>query len=83
MCFNKNFHEQVFTNSSDSSNYYRQQGNYELSRKGNFLNNSFALQCMPIVNDSILLSKIKYKTENRFSTISFKDEDVLKIIKFT
>ena len=36
---------------------------------------------MPIVNDSILPSTIMYRTENRHSTISFKDEDVLKITK--
>ena len=36
---------------------------------------------MAIVNDSILPSTIIYRTENRLSTISFKDEDVLKIIK--
>ena len=36
---------------------------------------------MPIVNDSILPSTIMYRTENRLSTISFKDEDVLKITK--
>ena len=49
--------------------------------KANFLNNFFASQCMPIVNDSILPSTIMYRAENRLSTISFKDEDVLKIIK--
>ena len=36
---------------------------------------------MSIVNDSVLPSKIIYRTENRLSTIIFKDEDVLKIIK--
>ena len=36
---------------------------------------------MSIVNDSILPSKVMYRTENRLSAISFKDEDVMKIIK--
>ena len=49
--------------------------------KANFVNNFFASQCMSIVNDSVLPSKIIYRTENRLSTIIFKDEDVLKIIK--
>ena len=49
--------------------------------KANVFNIFFALQCMAIVNDSILPSTIIYRTENRLSTISFKDEDVLKIIK--
>ena len=44
-------------------------------------NNFFASKCMSIVNDNILPSIIMYRTENRLSTISFKDEDVLKIIK--
>ena len=34
-----------------------------------------------LVNDIILPSTIMYRTENRLSTISFKNEDVLKIIK--
>ena len=49
--------------------------------KANFVNNFVASQCMSIVNDSVLPSKIIYRTENRLSTIIFKDEDVLKIIK--
>ena len=49
--------------------------------KANVFNIFLALQCMAIVNDSILPSTIIYRTENRLSTISFKDEDVLKIIK--
>ena len=49
--------------------------------KANFFNNSFASQCTPIVNDSIIPSTIMYRTENRLSTISFKDEDIPKIIK--
>ena len=49
--------------------------------KANVFNIFFALQCMAIVNDSILPSTIIYRTENRLSAISFKDEDVLKIIK--
>ena len=49
--------------------------------KANFVNNFFASQCMSIVNDSILPSKVMYRTENRLSAISFKDEDVMKIIK--
>ena len=36
---------------------------------------------MSIVNDSILSFTSMYRTENRLSTISFKDEGVLKIIK--
>ena len=36
---------------------------------------------MPIVNDSILPSTIMYTAEKKLSAISFKDEDVLKIIK--
>ena len=79
--FNKSVHKQVFTNSSDSSNYYRHKVITNLTEKANFLNIFFALQCVPIVNDSILPSTIMYKTENRLSTISFKDEYVLKIIK--
>ena len=47
----------------------------------NFFNNFYALQCMTIVNDIILPSTIIYRTENRLSTISLKNEDVLKIIK--
>ena len=48
--------------------------------QANIFNNFFASKCMSIVNDSILPSIIMYRTENRLSTISFKD-DVLKIIK--
>ena len=36
---------------------------------------------MSIVDDSILPSTIMYRRENRLSTISFTDEDVLMIIK--
>ena len=49
--------------------------------KTNVFNNFFASQCMSIVNDSILSFTSMYRTENRLSTISFKDEGVLKIIK--
>ena len=49
--------------------------------KTNAFNNFFASQCMSIVNDSILSFTSMYRTENRLSTISFKDEGVLKIIK--
>ena len=47
----------------------------------NFREKTNATQYMSHVNDSILPSTIMYRTENRFSTISFKDEDALKIIK--
>ena len=40
----------------------------------------FAPQCTLIVNDSILPSTIVYRTENKVSTISFKDEDDNKVI---
>ena len=36
---------------------------------------------MPSVNDSILPLTVMYRTENRLSTISFKDQGILKIIK--
>ena len=49
--------------------------------KTNVFNNFFAMQYMSNVNDSILPSTIMYRTEKRLSTISFKDEDALKIIK--
>ena len=49
--------------------------------KANVFNNFFASKCMSIVNDSTLPFTIMYRTENKLSTISFKDEDVLKIIK--
>ena len=52
-----------------------------IREKANVFNSFFASKCMPIVNDSILTSTIMCRTENRFLTISFKEEDVLKIIK--
>ena len=49
--------------------------------KANFFDNLFALKCTPIINDSILPSTVMYRIENRLSTINFKVEDLLKIIK--
>ena len=40
--------------------------------KANVFNNFFASQCMSIVNDSILLSTIMYRTENRLLQLASK-----------
>ena len=39
--------------------------------KANLFNNFFTSQCMPSANDSMLLSTVMRRTENRLSTYSF------------
>ena len=42
---------------------------------------SFATQCTPLTNSSILSSTISFKTHSRLNSISFEKEDILKIIR--
>ena len=42
---------------------------------------SFATQCTPLTNSSILSPTISFKTHSRLNSISFEKEDILKIIR--
>ena len=53
----------------------------DFSKKVNLFNDFFATQCTPLTNSSVLLSTISFKTHSRLTSISFKKEDILKIIR--
>ena len=48
--------------------------------KARMFNEYFLSQCTPINNNSILPDSIKYATDNKLSTITFRNEDLITMI---
>ena len=53
----------------------------DFAEKANPFNDFFATQCTPLSNNSVLPSAISFKTLSRLSSINFKKEDILKVIR--
>ena len=49
--------------------------------KANILNSFFAKQCILVSNNSVLTSEFTYMTEERIQSITFRESDVIKIIR--
>ena len=50
-------------------------------KKANYFNQFFASKCTPLSNSSSLPSSLDLETEARSTSISFSDNDILKIIR--
>ena len=48
--------------------------------KANFFNKFFADKCTPVQNNSVIPNFIECESMNRFTSIVFTDESILKII---
>ena len=53
----------------------------DFTEKVNLFNDFFATQCTLLSNNSVLPSAISFKTLARLSSINFKKEDILKVIR--
>ena len=50
-------------------------------QKADLLNNFFASQCTTFANNSVIPDTHSYKTNSRLSSLSFENDDILKLIR--
>ena len=53
----------------------------DMKTKANIFNKFFAEQCTPLTNDSKLPSNQIFLTQSRLSSLDFKEDEILKIIR--
>ena len=53
----------------------------DIRTKANIFDKFFAEQCTPLKNDSVLLSNQELLTQERFYSLDFSSDEILKLIR--